>query len=189
MIRYALGVLLLCGALSVYAAPSEKINPAADTAKTATPPLAAALVVDEPSTKPLEDGPVVVYKSKDKFDTVVENLQTAITNRGLLVSKVLYVSDMLNRTGGDLGVPNPVYINAKSVEFCSAVISHRMIQESHLNLVVCPFTIAVFVKTTEPDQVYVAFRKQIIAGNKPELVEIIHEMLHGIVRETIEMEW
>jgi len=153
-----------------------------------TPPPVEAAQLE--ITKPLqEQGPVVVYQSNSSFDTTVENLQSAITNRGMLVSKVLYVSDMLNRTGKDLGYPNPVYINAKSIEFCSAKISHRMIKESPLNLVVCPFTIAVFVKVEEPDKVYLAFGKQEVDGNHSDIVDVIHEMLHGIVRETVDMEW
>lgn len=154
------------------------------------PPPIPAEETEEFLTRPVqEEGPVVVYQGKSNFEDSVENLQTAITNRGLLVSKVLYVSDMLNRTGKDLGFPNPVYTKAKSIEFCSAKISHRMIKESPLNLVVCPFTIAVYVKVAEPEKVYLAFQKQVVAGESEAIVEVIHEMLHGIVRETVEMEW
>ncbi len=130
--------------------------------------------------------PVVLYSSTEDFDTIKENIETAITNRGLLVSGTLHVSDMLNRTGKDLGFPEPLYIKAESLEFCSALVSHRMTQADPVNLTMCPFTIAVYVKTSEPQQVYVAFRKPILAGEAQTVTAAIQEMLHSIIKEALD---
>ncbi len=132
------------------------------------------------------DKAVVVYKAAEGYDTVKENIEIAITNRGMLISGTLHVSDMLNRTGPDIGFAEPVYQRAESIEFCSAVLSHRMVRADPHNLVICPFTIALFVKTDEPEQVYVAFRRHFLAGDSDEAARAVFELLDGIAREAIE---
>jgi hypothetical protein len=50
---------------------------------------------------------------------------------------------------------------------------------------VCPFSIAVYVKTDEPTQVYVAFHKQFLAGDADETVKVISDSINTIVKEAI----
>lgn len=133
-----------------------------------------------------DEGAVVIYRTADDFDMIKESVEMAITNRGMLVSSTLHVSDMLNRTGKDLGFDKAVYAKAESVEFCSALMSHRMTQIDPANLTICPFTVSVYVKSDEPEQVYVAFRKQTLIGEAETVTDSIHEMLHGIVKEAID---
>ncbi|MBL3589554.1 MAG: hypothetical protein JMN24_07140 [gamma proteobacterium endosymbiont of Lamellibrachia anaximandri] len=129
--------------------------------------------------------PVVIYKADEAYEDVIDNIKMAVEERGMLVSGILHVSDMLNRTGPDLGYKQ-VFKKAESVEFCSAVISHKMTQVSPVNLVVCPFTIAVYIKADEPEQVYVAYRSQSLAGQADKVTAEILELLDGIVRDSIE---
>ena len=136
-----------------------------------------------PSTE--SAGPIAVYKADGNFEDVVDNVKLAIEARGMLVSGILHVSDMLNRTGPDLGF-RQVFVKAESVEFCSAKISHEMTQSSPENMAICPFTISVFVTTEEPDQVYVAYRRQQLAGDSTAVIDSIHELMEGIVEESIE---
>lgn len=130
-------------------------------------------------------GPVLVFKAAADYDTVKEGIETAITNRGMLTSGELHVSDMLNRTGADLGFVRQVYAKAESIEFCSAVMSHKMIQVDPSNLVICPFTIALFIKTDEPQQVYVAFRRQHLAGAAEAVQAEVNQLLQDIVTESL----
>jgi hypothetical protein len=139
-----------------------------------------------PPALPDSEGPVVLVKASDGFDDVKENIVNAITNRGLLTSGELHVSEMLNRTGPDLGFEPPVYVKAESVEFCSALMSHKMTQVDPVNLVICPFTIAVFIKTNEPEQVYVAFRRQSLAGPAEAVESEVNQLLQEIVSEALE---
>jgi uncharacterized protein (DUF302 family) len=132
------------------------------------------------------EAPVVVYPAAEEYDLVKENLELAITDRGMLISGTLHVGDMLNRTGKDLGFPKAVFKNAESIEFCSALMSHRMMSADASNLVLCPFTLAVYIKTAEPDQVYVAYRKPLLAGESAELAKAVTEMLDDIAREAIQ---
>lgn len=132
------------------------------------------------------DEAVVVYKASADYDYTKESIELAITDRGMLISGTLHVSDMLNRTGPDLGVKKHAFLKAESIEFCSAALSHKMIKEDHRNLVICPFTIAVFIRSEEPEQVYVAFRRHYLAGESDDTATAIYELLDEIVREAIE---
>ncbi|MDJ0807712.1 MAG: DUF302 domain-containing protein [Gammaproteobacteria bacterium] len=138
---------------------------------------------DQPQST--QQGPMVIYQSEESFEDVIENIKMAIEERGMLVSGTLHVSDMLNRTGPDLGY-SKVFEKAESVEFCSASISHQMTQVAAENMSVCPFTISVYVKSAEPDQLYVAYRRQQLAGEAAEVTQAIEEMLDGIVQDSIE---
>ncbi|MEW8027783.1 MAG: hypothetical protein AB2792_03455 [Candidatus Thiodiazotropha sp.] len=127
---------------------------------------------------------VKVFKSEEPFEDVVDNIKMAIVERGLLVSGTLHVSDMLNRTAPDLGYTE-VFTKAESVEFCSAVISHKMAQAAPENIAICPFTIAVYVKREDPQQVYVAYRSQHLAGKAKEATDEIITLLEGIIEDSI----
>ena len=135
--------------------------------------------------EPVEAGqPIRIYTSEEPFEDVVENVRMAVVERGMLVSGTLHVSDMLNRTAPDLGF-SEVFVQAEAVEFCSALISHKMAQAAPQNIVSCPFTIAVYVRADAPGQVHVAYRLPLLAGDAEEVAAAIVEMLDGIVKDSI----
>ena len=129
--------------------------------------------------------PVMIYKTEGDLEEIKEDIELAITDRGLLVSGNLHVSDMLQRTAKDLGFAQPVYKKALSIEFCSAYISHLIVSTNPANLVICPFTIAVYVLEAEPESVYVAFQKPHLAGDAEEAKREIMELMDSIVQEVI----
>jgi uncharacterized protein (DUF302 family) len=131
------------------------------------------------------ESPMVIYTSEESFEDVMLNLKMAIEARGMLVSSTLHVSDMLNRTGPDLGYAK-LFERAESVEFCSASLSHQMTQVAAENMTVCPFTIAVYTKVGAADKVYVAYRRQQLAGDATEVTEKIHIMMDAIAQDAIE---
>ncbi len=133
-----------------------------------------------------DQSPVSIYKTEGDFEEIKEDIEFAITGRGLLVSGTLHISEMLNRTAKDLGYTQPVYKKAESVEFCSAYISHLLVSTHPANAVVCPFTIAVYVLATEPETVYLAFQKPHLAGDAEKAKKEIMKLMEGIVREVIE---
>ncbi|MCU7851711.1 MAG: hypothetical protein KZQ80_05800 [Candidatus Thiodiazotropha sp. (ex Monitilora ramsayi)] len=140
-----------------------------------------AMAGGEPPSKP---SPVSLYTSEETFEDVIENIKMAIIDRGMLVSGTLHVSEMLNRTGPDLGF-SQVFSKAEAVEFCSALISHKMSQAAPENIVICPFTIAVYVTEAEPQKVNVAYRLPLLAGDAKAATDAIIEMLDGIVQDSI----
>jgi len=131
-----------------------------------------------------EDNLIATYRSNESFETVKENVQQAITNKGLIISGTLHISEMLNRTAKDLNISKNAYQKAEAFEFCSAVLSHKMIQVNPLNLTACPFTIAFFVKPEETNVVYLAFRKPQLVGESKEVSQEINNFLHSIVKES-----
>jgi uncharacterized protein (DUF302 family) len=134
--------------------------------------------------EPTQEEKVRVYTSEETFEDVVENIKMAVIDRGMLVSGTLHISEMLNRTGPDLGFPD-VFSKAESVEFCSALVSHKMAQVAPENVVICPFTIAVYVTKNEPGQVRVAYRMPQLAGEADQVTAEILLMLDGIVEDSL----
>jgi uncharacterized protein (DUF302 family) len=140
-----------------------------------------ALAADAPADSA---GPMKIYTSDQRYEDVVENVKMAIVDRGLLVSGTLHVSDMLNRTAADLGF-SEVFAKAESVEFCSALISHKMAQAAPQNITICPFTIAVYVTRAEPDKVHLAYRLPQLAGDDGKTAAAVVELLDGIVQDSL----
>jgi hypothetical protein len=93
---------------------------------------------------------------------------------------------MLHRTGADVGFPKPVFGQAETVQFCSALVAHRMVAADPRNVVVCPFAISVYTLAQEPKKVYVAYRNPALVGADSKLTESVREFLDGIAREATE---
>lgn len=128
----------------------------------------------------------VTYQTKDVFESVKENAESAIIGRGMVIGRILHVREMLDRTGSDLGFPRSVYLEAVSLEFCSASLSHRMLAVDPVNIVVCPFTIAVYVKADDPETVLVSFRQPELVSDDGSIASDIFSLLDGIAREAVE---
>lgn len=136
-----------------------------------------------------ETDALVTYKAADEFEMVKENMVMAITNQGLKVSGYLHIAEMMQRTAKDLGFNN-VFHHAESIEFCSALMSHRMVQLDPANAAVCPFTINIYSKADSPEQVYVSVRKIYLQGDddkaKVALNQKINQWLDAIVVEGLD---
>ncbi len=145
------------------------------------PPAHAAL--DNPITV---DPITVYYVDGESFEDIKENVEMAITDRGMILSGTLHVQEMLDRTGDDLGFGPGPYLRAESLEFCSALISHKMIKIDPSNIGTCPFAIAVYTLRTQPKRVYVTYRTPTLAGDSEKVMGEIMVMLDGVVRDAIE---
>ncbi|NEX19349.1 DUF302 domain-containing protein [Thiorhodococcus mannitoliphagus] len=99
------------------------------------------------------------YSTDAPFEDVMDGLRAAIQERGLYINEIMDMAGMLQRTGEDLGLGTPAYTQAKSVQFCSAILSHEMTIESPVRIVNCPFIISVYEKTGESGTTYVAHRE------------------------------
>ncbi len=71
-----------------------------------------------------------VYESESSFEDVMDALKLAIQERGMYINNVMHMGEMLERTGKDLGMEEPIYTQADSIEFCSAVLSRKMTLEN-----------------------------------------------------------
>ena len=132
------------------------------------------------------DEEYAVYESESGFSDVMDGLKLAIQQRGMFINNVMHMNEMLERTGEDLGLGGPLYGQAESVEFCSAVLSRKMISEDPRRIVNCPCIIAVYTLPGEPNTTYVAHRT--ISSAETERSEAMKEvaaMLKNVAEDAV----
>lgn len=129
---------------------------------------------------------VVITKAGTSFDEINDNVRMAITDDGMIVSGTLHISDMLNRTGKDIGFDKNVFKKSEAVEFCSALISHKMAVVHPANVSMCPFTIAIYELNSEPDVIYLSYRRVKLLGDGKKVEDDIVALLQNIVDESVE---
>lgn len=150
--------------------------------------LLAASACTQPATAPAFEH-TRVYSKDAQFETVRDDLKTAIENRGLVIDHTSHIHNMLTRTGKDLQTTTPVYIDAESYIFCSAVISRNTMEADPHNVVFCPYVVAVYTTVQEPGKVHVAYRRPPPAGNHRSQTSLkaVEELLDGIAREALSL--
>ena len=105
-----------------------------------------------------------LYTVEGQFEDVRQDIEMAITDRGMVINNVSHIGNMLARTGQDLGAGKEIYKHAEALEFCSATVSRRMMETDPHNIVFCPYIIAIYTLPAEKDKVYVAFRRPLPVG-------------------------
>lgn len=140
------------------------------------------------SASPPQDNHMVVSTKAGKFEDVRDDVEMAITNRGLVINNVSHVGEMLQRTGKDLGDAKQVFLKAEALEFCSAVVSRRMMEANPDNIVFCPYVISIYVLPEKPNEVRIAYRKPQIVGSPASqaALKAVDELLSGIVHEAMQ---
>ena len=128
-------------------------------------------------------GPVTSYEVEAAFEDVVFGLESALTDRGLVIDWVSQVGEMLNRTGEDIGAEKQVFTRADVYQFCSALVSRKVMEADPLNIAHCPYGIFVAEMPGSPGKVTIGFRTM----PEGEMQEV-QELLDGIVREAAEIE-
>lgn len=121
--------------------------------------IALALGVAPIATQVAAAGGYAVYESEAAFDDVLQGLKLAIEERGMYINNIMHMGEMLERTGKDLGLGEPIYARAESIEFCSAVLSREMTSEDPARIVNCPFIISVYTLTGREGTTFVAHRE------------------------------
>lgn len=130
---------------------------------------------------------LTLYTTKNDFDSVKQDLEIAITGRGLVVDHASHISEMLERTGKDLGIAKPVYGKAESMQFCSAVVSRATMEADPSNIVFCPYIIVLYTLPQDPKTVYVGYREPIPTGSPAsrKSIKAVKALLDGIVKEAL----
>ena len=131
-----------------------------------------------------DDGQRVVVTTEAAFADVRFDLENAIIGRGLVVSDVAKVGEMLERTAADLGYAPSPYAAAEVVEFCSAPLTRAMVDADRADLVHCPYRIAVYALVDEPGTVYLAYPKPTAGGATPPR-EAVEALLRELVEEVL----
>ena len=122
------------------------------------------------------------YPADMSFDDAAFGVETAITNRGLVIDYVSHVGEMLNRTGEDVGSTEPLFEEADIYLFCSAVVSRKVMEADPDNIAHCPY--GIFVREmAETGAVEVGYRT--MPGGEMQEVEAL---LDAIAREAAGIE-
>ncbi|HED15801.1 MAG TPA: DUF302 domain-containing protein [Gammaproteobacteria bacterium] len=130
----------------------------------------------------------VLLSTKDEFENIMDNIKDAIADRGIKINNISHIGHMLTRTAADVGGTKVVYKDAEAVEFCSSTVSRATMEADPHNISYCPYIIAVYVITEQPDTVYVSFRKPPLVGNQAsrDALKIVGDLLQGIVNDALE---
>ncbi len=132
------------------------------------------------------DGAVVVRAIEGDFAEIRDRVAFAVESQGLVVDHTANVGEMLARTGKDLGETRQIFGNVQVLEFCSALVSRRMVQADPQLLAFCPYGIAVYTLPGDSLTTYVAYRRMVTdavsPAQKPAL-ERVESLLEAIVEE------
>lgn len=154
--------------------------------------LTLALVLFAAALQPAAAAPnhLKLYTAKGDFDNVKQDVEIAITNRGLVVDHTQHISEMLERTGKDLGTTEKVYGKAEALQFCSAVISRRTMEADPSNIVFCPYIIVIYTLPKDPKTVYIGYREPNPVGSPASraALKAVKELLDGIVKEALSLD-
>ncbi len=129
-----------------------------------------------------------LYSVQGSFEDVRDDLELAITGRGIKINNIAYIGRMLARTAKEVGATRQVFIEAQAFEFCSATISRATMEADPHNIVFCPYVIAVYVLPEEPDRVYIAYRRPRLVGDAASrrALAAVDRLLADIVAEVVQ---
>ena len=132
-----------------------------------------------------DNDPYVIYVTRGNYADVLEDVRQAIISRGLVISTVSNVADMLDRTGKDLGKHKRVYGHGEVQLFCSALLSRQTMESDARNIVFCPYGIAVWTEIDSPGRVFVGFRRADLRGTAATVAALkeVERLLDEIARE------
>ena len=150
--------------------------------------LVAWMTVLLPLTGSADEAPVKSVRVTGDFENIRDSVRQAIEGKGINIAHTLPASDMLNRTGKDFGIKKNVFLQAETVEFCSARISHRLAQANHENILLCPFAISIYVLSDDPEHVYLSWRRPFALSDTESqaAVQEMVELIETIIREASE---
>jgi len=119
------------------------------------------------------------------FEDVRDDLELAITGRGIKINNVAHIGNMLSRTAKDVGASKQVFAHAEAMEFCSSTISRATMEADPHNIVFCPYVIAVYTLPGEQDKVHLAYRHPLIVGTdaSKKSLQAVDKLLNDIVTE------
>jgi len=132
------------------------------------------------------DGAVVVRAIEGSFEDIRDRVAFAVESQGLVVDHTAKVGDMLARTGKDLGENEQVFGEAEVLEFCSALVSRRMVQADPQLLAFCPYGIAVYTLPGDTMTTYVSYRRMVtnvVSPAQKSVLDRVESLLEAIVEE------
>lgn len=126
-----------------------------------------------------------VMTLKGSFDQARQDVADAIINRGFVIDYNARIGDMLERTGQDVGSSRKIYNGAETVQFCSAVLSRKMMEADPGNIAYCPYVIFYYERADQPGTIHIGFRELDEDGSDQSEAakKAVNRLLEEIVRE------
>lgn len=143
------------------------------------------MMVSAAPIKPKKINASVVYEIPGKSYTEAhEDLVAAIEERGMVISDVSHVKDMLDRTQADLGYQTKVYdTGGETLLFCKSDLSQKMMRDNPHNIALCPYGISIYTLASEPNKVFLSYRQP----PKLKVYKPIEKLLDSIIQAVGEM--
>ena len=126
---------------------------------------------------------MVTRRIEGDFFDVANDIRAAIIGKGISIAHELPASDMLNRTAHAYGYQTNTYTNARTFEFCSAQISHKLARQDPDNIILRPFTISVYSLTTEPGIVRVSYRVPVGRPGSEAIIKEVITLISSIIED------
>ena len=126
-----------------------------------------------------------MYIVNDSYENVRDDLELAITGRGIKINNISHIGNMLARTGKVAGAKKQIFAHAEAFEFCSSTISRRAMEADPHNIVFCPYIIAVYSLPEEENKTYISFRRPTLVGSKESRAALqkVEDLMKGIAEE------
>ena len=125
-------------------------------------------------------------KSGLAYDDVKQDLEIAIERKGLKIGAVGDLGDMLGRTK-DAVSAGSVYKFAHYLQFCSAVLAHKLAAADPANIGHCPFLVFIYETVAKSGEIVVGYRMITRSGSAASrsVQDEIDAMLESIAREAV----
>ena len=120
---------------------------------------------------------VTTYQTQGDFEEVAAEVNDAIVNKGLVVDYRGFIGDMLKRTASDVGSDRKLYENAEFFQFCSAVLSRKVMEADIANIAFCPYVVFAYEAEAEPGKVVVGFRRLPAGPGRDEVNALLEEIV------------
>ena len=130
-------------------------------------------------------GDLKIYSVKGNFNEVNEDVEDAILNRGYVIDYHGFVSNMLKRTGKDIGSTKVFYKDAEFYQFCSARLTRKAVEADPRNIGYCPYVIVAYELASNPGTVHVGYRHlaMAVSGESKKAMAAVEKVLDEIARE------
>lgn len=122
---------------------------------------------------------MIKFETELAYEDVIFGLESAITDRGLVVDHISHVGEMLERTRADVGSDVVLFQQADVYSFCSAKLSRQVMEANPMNITFCPYDIFV-AQRPDDTKVTIGFR----AFPEGEM-QVIQSLLSEIAQEAI----
>jgi len=142
--------------------------------------LAAAMLMTGAATAQTITETAITYTVEEDIEDVIFLVENEIIGRGLKVENINHVATMLQRTGVDLGATKQIYLEAQVLNFCSAILSRKVMEIDPANISFCPYGIFIYNTPDTPNMVTVGLD----VYPEGEMKEV-EALLNGIVRDAL----